>query len=121
MEWTEGLHLEVYDRNRGEAAEIVLESDEVAEALRKHMEMRVESTSTSTNLLEMLSGLVTQDVKRSRGWPSNGRALSGRLRRLAPALRRVGIAMTFARDKGKDRHRLITIKNVKEATNAPRK
>jgi hypothetical protein len=109
MEWAEGLHLEVYDRNRAEAAEIVLESDEVAEALRTHMKGRVESTTTSTDLLATLGGLVTQEVRRSRGWPSNGRALSGRLRRLAPGLRRIGILMTFARE-GHEGRRLITIK-----------
>jgi hypothetical protein len=95
--WTEGLHLEVYDRNRGEAVEIVLESDQVAVALRKYMETRLESNITSTALLDVLGGTVTEAVRRSREWPGNARALSGRLRKLAPALRSIGIVMSFAR------------------------
>jgi len=109
MEWPAGLHLDVYDRNRAEAAEIVLESDDVADALRRHMEGRAESTTTSTDLLGVLGGLVSEGVRRTRGWPSNGRALSGRLRRLAPGLRRIGITMTFARE-GHEGRRLVIIK-----------
>jgi hypothetical protein len=107
--WREGLHLDVYDRNRDEAAEIVLESDQVAMALRKHMDMRPESTTTSTDLLKTLGDLVPDHVRRSKDWPPNARALSGRLRRLAPALRGIGIVMSFERE-GHDRRRLITIK-----------
>jgi hypothetical protein len=101
--------LDVYDRNRDEAAEIVLESDEVAMALRKHMDKRPESTTTSTDLLKTLGDLVPEHVRRSKDWPPNARALSNRLRRLAPALRGIGIVMSFGRE-GHDRRRLITIK-----------
>jgi hypothetical protein len=107
--WREGLHLDVYDRNRDEAAEIVLESDQVAMALRKHMDMRPESPTTSTDLLKTLGDLVPEHVRRSKDWPPNARALSGRLRRLAGALRGIGIVMSFERE-GHDRRRLIAIK-----------
>ena len=109
--WREGLHLDVYDRNRDEAAEIVLEFDLVAMALRKHMDMRPESTTTSTDLLKTLGDLDPEHVRRSKDWPPNARALSGRLRRLAPALRGIGIVMSFGRE-GHDRRRLITIKKL---------
>jgi hypothetical protein len=110
--WYEGLHLDTYDKNRDEAAEIVLESDQVAMALRRHMEMRSESTLTSTELLKTLTDLETEHARPSKDWPSNGRALSGRLRRLAPALRSIGIVLSFGRE-GHDRRRLITITKLR--------
>ena len=107
----EGRHLEIYDQNRAEAAEIVLESDQVAMALRSHMDPCQESTTTSTDLLKTLGDIVPDHVRRSKDWPPNARALSGRLRRLAPALRGIGIVMAFARE-GHDRRRMIEIKKV---------
>jgi hypothetical protein len=107
--WTEGLHLEVYDRNRDEAVEIVLESDPVAVALRTYMDRNMAITITSTALLDVLAGMVTDVVRRSREWPGNARALSGRLRKLAPALRSIGIVMSFART-GREGTREINIK-----------
>lgn len=109
--WSEGLHLEVYDRNREEAVEIVLESDQVAVALRKYMETRKESNVTSTALLEVLGGMVTNEARRSKEWPANARALSGRLRKLAPALRSIGIVMSFART-GHEGTREINLKRL---------
>jgi hypothetical protein len=106
--WQEGLHMQVYDRNRAEAAETVLDADPVAMALRSYLDARSESTTTSADLLKMLTDVVPEHVKRGKDWPPNARALSGRLRRLAPALRGIGIAMAFARE-GHDRRRLITI------------
>jgi hypothetical protein len=107
--WPEGQHMEVYDRNRADAAEIVLESDQIAMALRAHMDARSETTTTSTDLLATLGTLVPEHVRRSKEWPPNARALSGRLRRLAPALRGIGIIMTFERG-GHDHRRLVTIR-----------
>src|SRR5262249_13445490 len=89
----------------------VLESDQVAGALRKYMDTRMESSVTSTGLLEVLGGMVTEAVRRSKEWPGNARALSGRLRKLAPALRSIGIVMSFAR-AGHQSTREITLKKV---------
>jgi len=107
--WPEGQHMEVYDRNRADAAEIVLESDQVAMALRAHMDARSETTTTSTELLAALGNAVPEHVRRSKEWPPNARALSGRLRRLAPALRGIGIVMVFERG-GHDHRRLVSIR-----------
>ena len=73
------------------------------------MDTRRESNLTSTALLEVLGGMVTENVRRSREWPGNARALSGRLRKLAPALRSIGIVMSFARS-GHEGTREINIK-----------
>jgi len=96
--WEVGRHLSLYERNRGEAAEIVLEADPVAMALRSHMETRGEIATTSTELLAQLAAATAEHVRRGRDWPPNARALAGRLRRLAPALRRIGLGITFERE-----------------------
>ena len=52
---------------------------------------------------------VSSDVTRQKGWPKNGRALSNVLRRLAPTLRALRIAVTFDREPGGKRQRLIRL------------
>ncbi len=98
--WPEkiGQHLDIYDANRGEAAEIVLDADVVACAVRQHMDGRSEIAETSTGLLAALAAITPEHVRRGREWPPNARALAGRLRRLAPALRRIGLLMVFERE-----------------------
>ena len=53
--------------------------------------------SAATELLEELNKLTTDEVRRSREWPRNGRSLSDDLRHLAPALRKGGLEVTFRR------------------------
>ena len=109
--WPVETHMSAYDRNRGAAAEMVVEFDPVATALQRHMEGRVETTTTATELLEALTALAAENVRRGPQWPGNGRALSGRLTRLAPALRHVGIKFTASRE-GNTGRRLIHIRRT---------
>ena len=95
--WEAGTHMQVYNANRRDAVEIVLEADPIAIAVRRLMEHRAEVVTTATELLDVLNKGASDDVKRSRDWPKAANALSGRLIRLAPALRRVGVAITFER------------------------
>ena len=48
-------------------------------------------------------------MTKSKDWPSTPRALSGRLRRAATFLRKVGIDIDFDKEKGKRRTRIIRI------------
>ena len=89
----------------------MLDADPVAMALRVHLDRHTTITTTSTELLSELSNLAPEHVRRSKNWPPNARALSGWLRRLAPALRGLGIVMAFERE-GHERRRLITIERV---------
>jgi hypothetical protein len=85
--WPVGTHMSVYNRNRSEAVEIVIESDPVATALRRHMEHRPDITTTASELFVELSKLAPEHVHRERGqWPGSAQVLSGKLTRLAPAL-----------------------------------
>jgi transposase len=83
--------------NRRDAVAIMLEAYHVATAVRRLMEHQAEVVTTATDLLVALNTGVSEDIKRSRDWPKAANALSGRLIRLAPALRRVGVAITFER------------------------
>jgi len=106
--WPAGTHMAVYEVNRADAVDVVLDADLVAMALRQLMETRVEHVTTATALLADLGPLVSDDMRRGRQWPGNGRALSGQLTRLGPALRRVGITVAHFREGGTGR-RLIRI------------
>ena len=46
---------------------------------------------------------------RSRDWPNSPEALSNRLRRAATFLRKVGVEISFDRDKSKKRSRTVII------------
>jgi hypothetical protein len=114
-ERTPGAFMAAYDQNRAEAVETVLEADVVATAVRTFMQLRQgqEWTGTATSLLSTLTGQAGE-MTRSRGWPSDSALLGGRLRRAAPALRKVGINIQFDRE-GHQRQRMITIRSTAPA------
>jgi hypothetical protein len=104
--WSAGMHLSVYETNRQEASDTVLDADPVAMALRQYMDGRSEHTTTATELLATLGEHAGEHLRRSRQWPTSAKGLQ--LARLAPALRRVGITIDHSREPGTGR-RLIHI------------
>ncbi len=111
--WKEGDFLRAYNANILAAVESVLEASPVAVAVRELMASLAKASETKWNgtasdLLGLLTDLVTERIAKSDDWPRNGRALSGRLRRAASFLRRVGIDVVF-RQEGHAKTRLITI------------
>jgi hypothetical protein len=52
---------------------------------------------TASELLPLLTPLIPEQAARERGWPKRAADLGGKLRRVAPALRRTGIHVTFRR------------------------
>ena len=100
--WPQHTFINAYNANILAAVESVLEASPVAVALRKLMENLVSTKweGTATRLLEDLTCLVSERTAHSESWPGSGRALSGRLRRAASFLRRVGVAIAFKRDPG---------------------
>ena len=50
------------------------------------------------------------------GWPRSPRALAGHLRRLTPALQRVGVVVEFSRGTGSKRDRIISIRGEPQPT-----
>jgi hypothetical protein len=111
--WESGAFLTAYNANILAAVESVLEASPVAVAVRELMTnlakaSETEWSGTAGDLLAVLADLVTERIAKSDDWPRNGRALSGRLRRAASSLRRVGIDIVFKR-QGRVSTRLITI------------
>ena len=109
--WESGAFLNGYNANIIGAIESVLEASSVAVAVRELMAnlakaSKAKWSGTASDLLALLTDLVTERISKSDDWPRNGRALSGRLRRAASFLRRVGINIVFNRD---ERARLIII------------
>lgn len=110
--WKEGDFLRAYNANILAAIESVLEASQVAVAVRGMMTKLAEASETkwsgtASALLTLLTDLVSERIAKSDDWPRNGRALSGRLRRAASFLRRVGIDVVF-KQEGHMKARLIT-------------
>ncbi len=108
-----GEFLKVYATNRQQASENILEESAVAQILRAMMSTRSKWTGTARELLEELERIADEKVTKSKRWPKNPRALSGQLRRLAPALRTVGIMVDFSKE-GHAKTRTITIEVAKD-------
>jgi len=98
-ERTPGAFMHAYEGNRAAAVEIILEADLVATAVRAFMKARggEEWVGTSSKLLPALAEMIDESHRRGRDWPSAPNALSGRLRRSAPNLRKTGIEIAYDR------------------------
>ena len=106
--WPAGTFWSAYCGNRDEAVENVIEADPVAAAVRAVMAERTEWAGTATDLLGALAESAGERVARSKTWPASSRALSGRLRRAATFLRKVGIEIDYVKE-GRARTRIIHI------------
>jgi hypothetical protein len=96
--WPEGTFLRAYRENIASAVELVLEANAVGNAVRAFMAGRQASwEGTASELLPLLTVLIPENAAREREWPKRADALSGKLRRVAPALRRTGIHVAFSR------------------------
>jgi hypothetical protein len=106
--WPAGTFWSAYCSNRDAAVEGVIEADPVATAVRALFSARTEWKGTASSLLVALVEVVEERIAKSKTWPDNPRALSGRLRRAATFLRKVGIEVAFTKE-GKARTRIVHI------------
>ncbi len=106
--WPAGTFWAAYCGNRDEAIAGVIESDPVAAALRSFMAARTMWTGIASELLGALGEAAGEAQRKSKGWPDSPRALSGRLRRAATFLRKIGIEIGVERE-GRARTRTIHI------------
>jgi hypothetical protein len=96
LHWQAGAFLKAYSGNQHDANALTLEVSPVAQALRAFMAKRTEQwVGTATHLLSELEAITSDQVRRQKSWPGSARTLSNHLRRLAPNLRVVGVALTF--------------------------
>ncbi len=110
--WEKGRFMQAFDANRADANDDVISGSPLATALCDFLnDQRTEWEGTAGDLQEELSKIVDEQVRRDKyQWPKTNKALSERLTRIAPALRRVGIQ--FDRRNGKDHKRLIKLYRV---------
>ena len=106
--WSTGTFWAAYCGNRDAAIEGVIEADPIAAAVRSLVTARTEWTGTASELLGDLAEQAGERVAKAKAWPDSPRALAGRLRRAATFLRKIGIAVDFARE-GRARTRVIRI------------
>jgi hypothetical protein len=107
--WKPGRFLRAYENNRQQATVRVLERDGLADAVILLAENGWEGTATE--LLEALS------VNAVQGLPRAANQLSGDLRRIAPALRLLGVSVEFER-RGHDSKKVIVIREIPEPSTA---
>jgi hypothetical protein len=107
--WPPGAFLMAYGANRDAVQELTLEASLVGEPLSEFVRRTREWTGSATDLLDALTQLVDEPIRRRRDWPKTPTTLGGQLRRLAPTLRNVGVDIAFHRAA---RHRYITIRRL---------
>jgi hypothetical protein len=118
--WASGTFWTAYSDNVDDAVDAVLDADPVATALRSVMSTITEWSGTASALKGVLTAEAGDAITRTNDWPKSPRALSGRLRRAAPLLRKAGIKIEFEKDKTRKRTRKIIITNS-SAGGAPEK
>jgi hypothetical protein len=104
--WPKDAFAVAYDDNRQDAHTIALDESPIAKPLVK-LAQEGEWSGTAEQLLEALTRRVGEPAAKSRQWPKSPRALSGRLRRLTPNLKAVGITLTFALGGPRGKSRII--------------
>jgi hypothetical protein len=107
LDLADGAFLAAYSGARESAAEAVLEASLIAPYLAA-LAAAGGWTGTASALLARLEELAG-DAARRPGWPKRPHNLSSELRRLAPELRRAGVAVEFARAGGRNRTRLVIV------------
>jgi hypothetical protein len=109
LPWKPGTFMSVYEKNRTETVETILESDTVAVGVRELAEQG-SWEGTAADLLKVLDAVVSEEARKAKTWPKTPRGLSGALRRAAPGLRKVGLIVKLGqRENSKGRRRLISI------------
>ncbi|MGA5043560.1 ATP-binding protein [Streptomyces arboris] len=96
--------LPAYRSSLDELNDDVIEGDLLAQTVLKHaagLEPGTETRMTSSEWLHLLSGLYSGDDFRPlpKGWPTTGKVLSDRLKRLQPTLAARGVLVDWGRTK----------------------
>lgn len=112
LPWPRGTFMRAYDANRSAILALTMEGDAVASEVRALMVNRSDWSGTAKELLVELNRQ-NGEASRDKNWPQTPRALSGRIRRAAPGLRRLGIEVEFNRTGAKGT-RTIRLGNAEE-------
>jgi hypothetical protein len=99
--------LQAYSDNRRESVSLSIETSPVATAIQT-LVAAGDWEGTATELLGALNGKVHEDIRKAKTWPKDARAMSSRVRRLAPDLRQAGVDVGFD-TQGHQRTKLIKL------------
>lgn len=95
--WPPGAFLELYRREIAAQTETILEASPFGSELLRMIRARKVWSGTSSELLREVNLQADVNLSRSKAWPASPRGVSSAVRRLAPALRRCGVTVDFAR------------------------
>ena len=104
--------LTAYRANRSGAVQSTLESSLLSQPVIALATNGFDGTAT--DLLARLNALASDETRKQKEWPKQPHTLSGRLRRLAPAMRKVGVEIEFERASARDRTRTIRVRQLVE-------
>lgn len=107
--WPNRSIVSAYSAMRGTAIEATLDGDPLAVAIRG---LAIPWEGTAADLLTR----TTPMARAPRGWPESPRAMSAAVRRLAPALRRLGVEVSGYKEAGTGGRRLITISKTEDGS-----
>jgi hypothetical protein len=108
--WPAGAFLTTYADHTQDAIEAMLDGDPVGDVVRALAPW----SGIATELLKELNERTPEAVRWHPKWYSGPRQVADALRRLAPALRRTGIAVTFEK-QSHTRRRLIILERTDDA------
>lgn len=106
--WAPGSFLRAFEENQNDVVAVSIETDPLASAIAALLEDHSGWDGTGAELLALLNVRLNQETQKSKAWPASPKALAGRVRRLAPVLRKAGIEVEFSREPG-TRRRLISM------------
>ena len=108
LPWRPGTFLDAYKQNRRDAIALVLEHSPLAQKMILFAEEHMPWDGTPSELYSHIWGR-TITLWGERSTPAS---MSQDLRRIAPALRHVGIDVTWDRDNDRNRTRKIAVRAV---------
>ena len=106
--WKPDTFITAYRAGLATSVELVVEASMVGTAVRQLMASHTEWSGTAQELLTKLTAMVGEQAAKQPGWPKRPNTLSNKLRRVTPALRKVGIHITHEH-RGHAWTRIITI------------
>lgn len=110
LPWEPGFFMAAYTKNRMQAAESGIEGSLVGQAIIDLVQPLTEPwEGNATELLEELTQHFDYRKQIPKTWPKSPQGISNMIRRLAPTLRLVGVAVDFKRAS---RKRLILLRKI---------
>ena len=87
---------------------LILEASIIAGPVQKLVEVN-DFEGTAAELLTRLADYADDETRKQRAWPKRPTTLGGQLKRIAPALRRVGIVVEYDRDRARRNIRITKV------------